>query len=266
MTDTIYYFSGTGNSRYVAHMLGKELGVRVRHITDPMLPDVNEERESGISSEQNSVGLVFPVYSWGVPPLVLDFIDRLSALDALHNAGMSLWAVMTCGDETAMAPEMLCKRASRRGLRILGIWSVIMPNNYVFLPGFNVDPKPVEIMKLHAAPNRIRHIAELVKRKEWTFDVTRGSWPRLKTRLIYPLFKRLGIFPRKWKSDSACIGCGRCEAVCPMGNILLKSGHPVWGDNCVSCVACYHICPVRAIDYGNLTKGKGQYFCPTNEE
>lgn len=255
MTDTIYYFSGTGNSRYLAHMLGKELGVRVRHITDPMLPDVNEERESGISSEQNSVGLVFPVYSWGVPPLVIDFLKIL-----LERGVRMIWAVMSCGDETAMAPEMLIRNAEKYGIEVKGIWSVIMPNNYVILPGFGIDSKEVENKKLQEAPNRIKDIASHILNENWKIDVVRGSVPVLKTLMVYPLFKRWGIFPKKWKSGEKCIGCGKCAAICTMKNITIIEGKPQWGQNCVSCLGCFHICPTRAIDYGSLTKGKSQYY------
>lgn len=252
----IYYFSGTGNSRYVAQSLAADLGDKAVQVGE------FEDKQISTVASHGFTGLVFPVYSWGVPPLILDFIEKLSCSETFRKAGNSLWVVMTCGDETAMAPEMLCKKASRCGIDIKGIWSVIMPNNYVLLPGFSVDPKAVELKKLKEAPERIRKIAEHIRNKEWTVDVTRGSWPRLKTRLVYPLFKRWGISPRKWKSGSGCIGCGRCAAVCSVSNIDMQSGRPEWGRDCVSCVACYHICPVRAIDYGNITKGKGQYYCP----
>ena len=73
------------------------------------------------------------------------------------------------------------------------------------------------------------------------------------------------VFPKKWKFTDDCISCGKCEKICPVGNIKLHDGKPVWGKECISCVACYHICPKNAIQYGSFTKGKGQYFCPKNK-
>ena len=56
--------------------------------------------------------------------------------------------------------------------------------------------------------------------------------------------------------------CKRCEKVCPMLNIVMVGWKPVWGADCTSCLACYHVCPQKAVQYGKATKKKGQYFNP----
>ncbi|MBD5204122.1 MAG: 4Fe-4S binding protein [Bacteroidales bacterium] len=256
----IIYFSGTGNSRYVAHEVGRHLSEKVIGLRDK-----NETILSKNLKEDKSqrIILVFPVYAWGVPPNVIELIANLIPVLSQLSIWPSIYAVMTCGDETGMAPEILIRNASRYGIVMTGIYSIIMPNNYVLLPGFKVDAKNVEMAKLSGAPARIKEIADgILSNNIGVIDVTRGSWPRLKTRLVYPLFKRWGVFPKKWKSDDKCIGCGKCEAVCPSRNIKLENNRPIWGEDCTSCVACFHICPVRAIDYGKLTEGKSQYLCP----
>lgn len=134
-----------------------------------------------------------------------------------------------------------------------------MPNVYVLLPGFDVDKKEVERKKLAAAPARIDEIAAQVKRREHVTDVTLGSWPRLKTTVVYPLFLKYGINTKKFRSTDACISCGRCAEVCPQENINLADGRPQWDDDCSSCLGCYHACPTQAIEYGTATRGKGHY-------
>ena len=256
----IFFFSGTGNSRYVAEELGQRLDEETYFI-----PDIDATTLSLDNDGQKNVkdiGFIFPVYSWGVPPIVENFILNLSDtfIDEIKKRNLPVWMVCTCGDETGDTPEMFRGIMRKRGLGVKGIWSVITPNVYVLLPGFDVDTEEVRIKKIELLENRLDDISEQIKRGEWKEDVVLGSMPRLKTRLVYPLFKRWGIFPSKWRAGESCIQCGKCVETCPVGNITMKHGKPLWGNNCTSCVACYHTCPTNAISYSTVTRNKGQYL------
>lgn len=250
----IYYFSGTGNSRFVADALSKSLYDTVKFI-----PDVDPVDEI-LTGE--SIGFVFPVYSWGVTPLVLDFISKLPEKfwNEVKATQTPVWCVMTCGDEVALAPEMFERALERKGIRAESIWSIIMPNDYVLLPGFDVDPKELEKKKLADAPARLREISDGILQHRRVVDVVRGSIPGIKSKLVYPLFKKWGIFPKKWHATDACVGCGICAGNCPLKNIVMKDGVPEWGNKCCSCLACYHSCPRHAVEYGKVTGKKGQYY------
>ena len=63
----------------------------------------------------------------------------------------------------------------------------------------------------------------------------------------------------------ACIGCGACVEVCPLNNIHLNDGKPVWDKHCTHCMACICGCPTEAIEYGKRSKGKPRYRCPKDE-
>lgn len=253
----IYYFSGTHNSRYAAMRLGSLTGEDVRFI-----PEINPYDQTIDADKDKSIGFVFPVYAWGVPAIVLDFIKRLpeSISEWIREHSSYVWCVATCGDETGMAVEMLKKEFLKKGIRLSASWSLIMPNVYVLLPGFGTDPKDVEKRKLQDAVGRIENIAGKVKAQDCVEDLHLGSFPRLKTTLVYPLFKRWGVDTKKWHYTDACIGCGKCARVCPVGNIIMEEGHPKWGTECTSCCACYHICPTHSAQYGKITKNMGQYF------
>lgn len=251
----IFYFSGTGNTRHVAESLA--------NLTDDWTCLIPEAKEVDIEDADRRIVFCFPVYSWGVPPLVLNFIDSLSdsLVKKIRERQIPVVMVCTCGDEVAEAPEMFRNAWERHGISVRGIWDVIMPNDYVLLPGFNVDDAKTEQKKLDSSAARILAIAGKILAGEWETDVTRGSMPRLKSRVVYPLFKRWGINSKRWAVSHECVSCGRCAEVCPVHNITLVQGRPRWGSDCVSCTACYHHCPTHAIEYGKATVNKGQYFC-----
>lgn len=252
----IFYFSGTGNSTFVATTLANFLGMTAKFI-----PEVKPEE---IKMPESRVIFVFPVYSWGVPPLVSKFIKAIDTefWERLKNEGFTIDCVMTCGDEVALAPEMIIKDLKKVGMELNSIWSVIMPNNYVLLPGFDVDSKELEAKKLKACEGRIMEIAQSLSRAERRMDFTRGNMAWIKSKVVFPLFKKWGIFPKKWHYKNTCISCSQCEKICPMLNVVMESGHPKWGKVCCSCLACYHVCPVHAVEYGKETLKKGQYLFP----
>lgn len=254
----IIYFSGTGNSRFAARLLADELQEQITFL--PNLIPESEDFTKKISEEKRLI-FVFPIYSWGIPPIILSFIDQINpkATELLQKKAIIM--ICTCGDETGLAPEMLVKKLKSKGLNLYSGWSVIMPNDYVLLPGFDVDSKDIEREKLDRVKPRINEIANHIKKREIKFDYTRGSLAGLKTTMIYPLFKKWGIIPSKWHWTEECISCGKCVTACPVNNITFKGQHPYWGKNCTSCLGCYHICPVHAIEYGRSTAHKGQYFC-----
>ncbi|MCH5228803.1 MAG: EFR1 family ferrodoxin [Muribaculaceae bacterium] len=252
----VFYFSGTGNTTFVATTLSNFLNIPLRFIPETEISTLD------IPSER--ILIVFPVYSWGVPPLVSKFIKDLGKdfWEKVKAKDLSVDCVMTCGDEVALAPEMITKDLWNQGIELTSIWSVIMPNNYVLLPGFDVDPIEVEKSKLAACEGRILEIAQALNRGEKRIDVTRGKIAWLKSRIVFPLFKKWGIFPKNWHYSDSCISCGKCANICPLINVKMENGHPKWGNRCCSCLGCYHVCPVHAVEYGKETQKKGQYLFP----
>lgn len=251
----IFYFSGTGNSKYCAQVLAERLDDISINLCSVDFNSLNIDYSKG-------VGFVFPVYAWGVPPIVLEFIKRLpeKLVSELKENDVKVWMVATCGDDTGETDKMMASALDKRGLCLSGVWSVTAPNIYVLLPGFDVDSDEVRINKIKALDERLSHIVALIKKGEWATDIHRGSMSWLKTAVVYPLFTKWGMAYKKWHVTDACTGCGLCAQACPVNNIIMKDGRPVWGKDCLSCVSCYHECPHHAIEYGSATKGKGQYL------
>ena len=47
-----------------------------------------------------------------------------------------------------------------------------------------------------------------------------------------------------------CIGCGSCEAECPVSAIASGDKYVIDADTCIDCGACASSCPVSAIEPG----------------
>jgi ferredoxin len=66
----------------------------------------------------------------------------------------------------------------------------------------------------------------------------------------------VAISDRSISVDDACNGCGLCEKICPVKNITLLDGKPVWNRHCEMCLACDEWCPQRAVRHWCKTRGK----------
>lgn len=75
--------------------------------------------------------------------------------------------------------------------------------------------------------------------------------------LFYPVF----VHAKKFFATGDCVSCGKCVNMCPLNNIQLENGLPVWGNSCTHCMACICHCPKEAIEYGKHSQGLNRYTC-----
>lgn len=253
----VFYFSGTGNSHWVAEQLSASFDERLISIA----LELNNETDnySYDLKESEKVFLVFPVHSWGLPVLVSRFIEQIRINE---YAGQEIYSVATCGDECGYTSDMIRKMLEDKSLPLTKAYSIIMPNNYILLPGFDVDSQTVEEEKLNDAPVAISRIIENIRSGSIEEIYKKGSLSFLKSRIIYPLFIRFAIGKNSFYAKDNCTSCKLCEKICPTQTIRMREGRPQWSDTCVQCLACIHKCPVRAIEYGKITEKKGRYCFP----
>lgn len=251
----IFCYSGTGNSALVARELQSHLGGEIVMLEGRMLE--NPSGDVVVVPEGEPVVWVFPVYSWGVPPVLVPFLRRCKLKMEPEHATPH-FMVCTCGDDTGYADHQWAKIVGRRGWNPRGAFSVTMPNTYVLMKGFNVDTPELAAGKLAAMPARVAHIAGKIRKGYGEGEMTRGSWAWLKTYVVYPWFVAFCMSPKPFHAADACTSCGLCARSCPLGNISMTGGRPEWGARCALCLRCYHGCPVHAVAYGDATGSKGQ--------
>ncbi len=245
----IYYFSGTGNSEWTAKRLSKITGDEAISIADMMK---SGKKPVSIKSTE-SLGIVFPIYAWSAPQIVIDFIEQLSVA-----SGAFVYSVCTCGENCGDVFGWMKKK-----IPVSSSYSLRMPNNYVI--GFDVDSEQLAKEKISDAKKQIDNIGESIKNKKTEEIVVKGSLPKLKTNFIGTMFRKYSRDTKFYAEDS-CTACGICEKSCPVDNITIVNNKPVWKHNCIQCCSCINRCPVKAIQYGKGTKSRGRYVMKQQPE
>lgn len=239
----IFYFSGTGNSRWVARELARLLHEDAVDVTDAAAAAAARDLADG-----GVVGLVFPIYAWGAAEPMAAFAERLEV-----PAGAFTFGVCTYGSEAGRAMDRL-----GRTLRLDSAYGIAMPNNYVI--GSELEPPEQVRAKLAAAAGEVERIAGEVARRAAVTRVHEGSAAALKSSLVNWGFNRFARSTKPFTATDACVGCGRCAAGCPAAAIEMADGRPRWrAGSCYLCLRCINECPVRAIEYGDATRSRSRY-------
>lgn len=249
----VLWFSGTGNSEYVARQAAKQLGDE--------LVSLNIKIKCGNTSIPAADRLIFctPTNAWRIPRAVEAWID-----EADFKAGTPAWFLMTCGSEIGDADKYLRALCARKGLKYMGVAQIIMPENYIAMFDAPPEDKAVEIVRIarRAINNALDCIAEAKP-----LPAPKVSFAdKLKSGPINPVFYALFVKDKAFTVDGRCISCGNCVKNCPDNNIKLVSGKPVWQGNCIHCMACICRCPAQAIEYGKKSLGQPRYTCPAMDD
>jgi ferredoxin len=251
MKTIIYYFTGTGNSLAAAKSICTHLG-DCDLVSIASLAGTSGEIQPGA----DRVGIVCPVYDFGLPSLVAEFVQRLG----LSQTGYC-FAVLTMGGMGVSALHQLDTLVFAHNNRHLDAAFVVrMVGNFVPL----YDPaKGAKREKLLAdAETRFTEIAGsidkgLIVRPDIAF------LSAFLKRFTYDGFiRQIHDADKKFIADGKCTACGTCAAVCPVKNIDMVEEKPVWKHHCEMCCACLHFCPVEAIQYGPKTAKRGRYRHP----
>lgn len=249
----ILYFSATGNSKYVAKRIGKTIGDEIGNLFDK----IKNNDFSQIHSERPWV-IVVPTYAWRIPHIVEDCLTKTQ----LTGNG-DIYFVMTCGGSIGNAGKYLKKFCTEKKMNYRGCMGITMPENYIAL--FSTPTEEQALQIIDKAESVIDRTAQYIKNNDNFPQSEIFFGDKINSGIVNDLFYPMFVHAKKFYSTEACISCGKCVKVCPLNNVRLKNGKPVWGKDCTHCMACINKCPAEAIEYGKHSKGLHRYVFPKNK-
>lgn len=245
----ILYFTGTNNSRYIAEKISKALNESIICINDKI-----KENDTSTILVKDRIIFVLPTYAWRIPKVVEDWIRKTEFLGS-----RKAWFIMNCGEDIGNAAKYNKGLCDDTLFTYMGTAKVVMPENYIAM--FDVPDKEESAGIINKADLVIdKIINDLLDRKPF-MDEKATFLDKMKSGPVNPLFYKLFVKASLFKTDDKCISCGKCVKCCPLNNISIKEGKPVWGKNCTHCMACICNCPAEAIEYGKKSIGKRRYLC-----
>lgn len=223
----VFYFTGTGNSLYIAKQMEE---------TPISIPQTIHRKTQEYSAD--SIGIVAPVYGHEVPAMVKEFLKN-----AVFHTDY-FYMILTYGNRHGGAAELAKQLCDECGIAVNYINVIVMADNW--LPGFDMNEQ--RKMDKRVEENMAAILADLAERKDMISEVTDTD------RAAHQQFlDRMSQMPADaWQHllrvTEDCIGCRICEKVCPSASIQVIDGKAVHAPgNCQTCLACAHACPQKAI-------------------
>ena len=243
----ILYFSGTGNSKYVAQRIADALGDEIVNLNDRIKSSDTSPVETG-----ERLIVVTPTYAWRIPRVVRDWLLKTELRGAKQ-----VWFVMTCGSEIGNADKYNCELCAEKAISCMGTAQIVMPENYIAM--FNAPQKEQARSIVEQAEPALQKVLTRLRAGQEFPPPRENLYDRFMSGPVNPVFYRFFVKADAFRATDACIGCGKCVELCPLNNIHLENSKPVWGKNCTHCMACICYCPKEAIEYGKKSKGKPRY-------
>lgn len=243
-----FYFSGTGNSRFVAE--------RFCALTDADCHSIEQSIDfDGIIRAHERIGFCYPVYGSCVPRPMREFV--LLYAEALTGKQFLIFCTQLffSGD----GAHALCAFLPGGETGVVYAEHIRMPNNICNFAMFRVTNGAQNDRCLYAARQKLMKAAD---------EVSRGV---LRRRGFHPLSILLGktqsVFWPKIEARAAndvrvsvdCNRCGVCVRLCPTGNLALGENGILQQGKCAVCYRCVNACPQCAITTLIHTMPRRQY-------
>ena len=236
MEATIFCYTTTGNSLYIANRIADKIGAEV-------LPVTRKKTTCGSSV----VGIVYPSFFWGLPRMVSDFLNNLE----LTGDKPYIFAVYTYGGGAPFSAGAVSKSLKSKDNRLAFCSYVKTVENYI--PSFKVKDNHD---LWNSADEKIDKISACINSRK----ISNFIFSTIANTLYHRTYP--GFVPEcdsHFSVSDACNSCGLCSRLCQAKNIQMVNGKPYFIHNCDHCLSCLNNCPQNAIDWKNKTHGKQRY-------
>jgi len=246
----IFYFSGTGNSFYVAKRIAGDGAYR--EVTS--IPEFLGAGKTTVNDDE--IVIVSPVYFYSLPHAVERFIKEAS-----FERTQYLSVILTAEFPNGLALGQVVQLFRAKDLEPNSLFYLKMPTNYVIKSKMLADAAIDHV--LSAADRKIDRMVKVIAegRNSWAHDSWLYSFVTSAKSSKERWDRDFAQFDSGFLSNDACNACGICEKNCPFNNIAVE-GKPRWKGRCEACLRCINICPKSAIQYGDSTEGRPRYFNP----
>jgi ferredoxin len=245
MENIICFFSGTGNSLSLAREIAAGLG-------DTELINISgKDPESLNLNDVERLGFIFPVYYGCIPPIMRQFIEKLTLDKSIY-----IFGVVTRGGLAGPVQSELADVVASVGGKLSLSYSVMMPGNYIAMYG--AMPEIIQRTLFDKSTKKAAQIAEKIKVK--LIDQTiKDNNNTISLRKKVPDYL---TFSKDFRITHNCTGCKLCFKICPSSNITMVNNKPHFDSSCQHCMACIQWCPTAAITYKDLTPHRSRYRHP----
>lgn len=232
------YFSGTGNSRYAVEMFCNEYDKAAKVFS------IEDDNITRVVKQDDVLVFAYPVQYSTVPKLLRDFISDNKEL----WKNKKIFVIATMGMFSGDGAGVLGRLLQKHGAEILGGLHLKMPDS---IGDEKVLKRPMEKNKelVKKAEEKIKKSVQLMKSGKPTQEGIGVLY-----RMVGFFGQRL-YFGHKTKNysdklrvdEDKCIGCGKCEKLCPMNNIKVIDKKVIQNNQCTMCYRCINNCPKQAL-------------------
>jgi ferredoxin len=250
MKNKIFYFTGTGNSLAIARQMSESLG-------NTEIVPMAAVSGGYVGKDEERIGLVLPVFGWGMPRMAAEFVKALKP-----SAGQFVFAIATSGGSPGRTLVQLDKILRANGSNLDA--GFVVSGDFLISVQSQTEMALIKFMSWLGRKNvpgfakdRLPEISKIIEARKPHGPETSNASLNILGSLMYGIsMKMFAKMDKDYSATNACISCGACVKLCPVENITLENGKPVWHQDCEYCFACMAFCPQSAIAMkGNVPKG-----------